>query len=43
MLRLMKQELGPSQEKTTKILTNRKKGLIEVQRSPVDFYGPGGI
>ncbi len=43
LLRLMKQEYGPSQEKTLKILTNRKKGLIEVRRSPVDFYGPGGI
>jgi hypothetical protein len=43
MLRLMKQEYGPSPKKITEILTNGKKGFIEVRRSPVEFYGPGGI
>jgi len=43
MLRLMKQEYGPSPKKITEILTNDKKGVIEVRVSPVEIYGPGGI
>jgi len=42
MKRLMKQALGPSQ-KTSKILTNGKKGFIEVKITPVENNGPDGI
>lgn len=39
----MKQYYGSSQEKTTKILTNEKKGVIEVRVSPVEVNGPVGV
>jgi hypothetical protein len=38
----MKQEYGSSPLEIPEILTNEKKGSLEVLVSPVDFYGPGG-
>ena len=40
---LMGQEYGASPKETTEILTNGKKGVIQVQISPVRVNGPMGI
>lgn len=42
MLRLWGQDHGPGQ-KTPKILTNEKKGVVEVKVSSVGLYGPTGV